>query len=127
MATTIELRGIRYTRKTSGTILKQRKYEPIHMIPLSSLENKTDEEKEIPYIYVGYFEEEPKKRWGFFFYGELPEDVCGKRFKLREVVNTQHEDRIIPDAQCLYVSGYEDGRKRRFFFSRRTGRSWEVL
>jgi len=123
MATNISLKGLRYyQRRTTGTIIRLRKYPPHHMTSLSSLVKKIDEEREIPNMFVSYFENTPKDKWGFFYHGELPEDVVGKRFKLIETVNTQQENRIIPNAQCLYLDD-----RRRFFFSRRTGKSWEVV
>jgi hypothetical protein len=64
----------------------------------------------------------------FIFEGKLPRDITGKFFKLKEVFtrsSISFGDQI-PDAQCLYVD-YGNGRTRRFSFSKRTGRSWEVL
>jgi hypothetical protein len=108
MSIKLKLKSLRYyQRKTAGTIVSLKKDSLYHRISNT---------------FVAYSDKTSKNgELGFFYYGELPQDVAGKKFRLIEVVNTQRENRIIPDAQCLYLQD-----KRRFFFSRRTGRSWEV-
>lgn len=116
---------------TSGVTQDCREVSIVDICPLSSIDAKVQEGARIPQNKISYFiscERFPSSRAysSFSFYGKLPGDETvvgrfGRHFTLREVFSEGSE---IPDAQCLTVD-YED-RTRKFFFSARTGRTWEV-